>query len=532
MKNFILSMFPRQKSKILAMKREYIGIKANFKLITLKILRKEKLVTILGCCRQDSVSNIFMESQIRNDLTYTHSTKEVIQAISYLNESSFEDFSNFSFRTAQIAGRFTKRKRLMRQWRMTDVVVIEISSLKYYLRNGVVYHHEAYDNPKGLAQTCKNYLYDNPNKITEHRISETELLEDLNEIVEKIGDKKIIFTTNFITRPSGTRQVIHSVLKKFCEKRNFQFVDTHHIFDFWRVQDILIEEPVLAHLTKLGHEIMANRYQQAIMNSLESNSAIKVLAAKYVSYPRYQQIYGLGDYLYGVMHLFQLTILDPQKLVLKVDYSQSSIAPFLREMTSPILQEPKYLFHEATDQEILRENVVFTNKRPTKPITPACRDFVLRNSLPLNEEFSLKANQFLKDLGLLKDQYTVLHVRMGDSGLLDVQDPRRISITRVADEVKQVISNFEATRKYVVVVDSLELRNLLSESGLKVTQGSIAHTGFSLNKEDSIENTLKEFYLLMHSEKIIQFSTLSWGSGFSETSAILAGVPLDKINLS
>ena len=532
MKSFILRLFPHQKARILEIKRELAGLLVNFHILFLKYFKKEKLVTILGCCRQDSIASIFVESQIRNDLTYTHSTKEVLQTINYLNDLAFQDFSRYSFRTAQIAGRFAKRKRLMRQWRLTDVVVVEISSLKYYLKNGIEYHHEVYDNPEGLSPDCIRYINEDPGELIEKFMSQAELLEDLSEIVKKLGSKKIVFATNFITRTKGTRYTIHSALKNFCRERDFQYIDTHEIFNHWKIQEILIEEPILAHLSKLGHEIMANRYQQAIMSTFESSSSLKVLIAKYVSYPRTENIYGLGDYLYGVMYLFQLANLKPKKFLLKVDYSQSSLAPFLQKVISPSLLEPKYLFHEARDRDFLTEKEVFTNKRPVKPITPACRDFVLRNALPLDQKSFSKVNWFLENYGLYKRQYTVLHVRLGDSGLLDIKDPGHISIAKVVNELNRVILNFEETRQYILVVDSVTLRNQLSRSGLKVTNGLVAHTGFALNQDVALENTLMEFFLLMNSEKIIQFSAHSWGSGFSESAALLAGIPLDRISLT
>jgi len=532
MKSLILKNFPSQIDNILKVKMRYSQYLTYLMILFNNSIKRQTIVTILGCCRQDSISRKFNESQIRNDLSYTHSTKEVLQVIDFLNDKNYSEFSPYSFRTPQINGRIPNRNRLMKQWRITNVVVIEISSLKFYLREKVVYHHEAFDNPESLATSCKEHLKEQNKSISEHIQSIPELIDDLSLIVQKLAGKKIIFTTNFVTRKNGTRFLIYSALKEFCQQHNHEFIDTHQIFNYWRSQDILIEEPVLAHLNHLGHEIMLDRYDKAITQVSMEDQKIRVLTAKYVSYPRTENIYGLGDYLFGLMHLYQLTNLSSDKILLKVDYSQSSLVFDRKQSTVNSSEEPEYYFHEADDADILSGDVVFTNKRPKSPVSVSCRDFIFRNALPFDENFMRKAAEIFKKYNLIPGQYTVIHVRLGDTEVFLDASVEQIALSQVVETIFRVIQNFDNERNYLLVVDSKNLKMKLQGFGIPVTVGSVAHTGNSLNELTAIEDTLLEFYLLLKSEKIIQLSTHSWGSGFSECASILGGVALDRINLN
>jgi hypothetical protein len=243
---------------------------------------------------------------------------------------------------------------------------------------------------------------------------------------------------------------------------------------------------------------------------------IRVLTAKYVSYPRTKNIYGLGDYLFGLMHLYQLTNLSSDKILLKVDYSQSSLVFDRKQSTVNSSEEPEYYFHEADDADILSGDVVFTNKRPKSPVSVSCRDFIFRNALPFDENFTRKAAEIFKKYNLIPGQYTVIHVRLGDTEVFLDASVEQIALSQVVETIFRVIQNFDNERNYLLVVDSKNLKMKLQGFGIPVTVGSVAHTGNSLNELTAIEDTLLEFYLLLKSEKIIQLSTHSWGSGFSE----------------
>jgi hypothetical protein len=294
-----------------------------------------------------------------------------------------------------------------------------------------------------------------------------------------------------------------------------------------------VEEPTLAHLTPLGHELMGARYSEKIKEIFQEQSKSRSITAIYKAYPRNEMIFGLGDYLYGIMHLYQITNRNLQHLTLRVNYSESPIAPFLKEHVTGQAIEPKYFFHDADDDDILKSGAVFTNKRPKEPISVACRDFVLRNALPFNESIIQKAETSMGELGIKKKQYSVIHVRIGDSEMLEkTSQGAKELLDAILLQIVKLVNNFEPDRDYVVISDSESLKMSLKHIGIVVVEGSPGHTGFSSNNFSSMETTLIEFLILMNSEKIIQLSNHSWGSGFSETAAILGNVPIDKIALS
>ena len=494
-------------------------------------MTRKPIVTVFGCCQQDSISKSFFETSIKESLSYPHSTKEVLQVLDYLNNLSDTHIRPFAFRTALISGRLPNRRRLTREWNASTVVIIEISSQKYYLLNGVHFHHEAFDNSAQLSKNAQDYFKSellNGNSLTENHMEIDELLQDLDEIVARIGKRTIILTTNFVTKNNEKRHQLHNSLEEFAKKKEISFVETKTLFDYWKIQDILVEDPVLAHLTDLGHQIMSGRYKEAIHSSLNTNSSRLVF--KYKSYSRKEMICGLGDYLYGVMHLIQLISRSNYQKSLLIDYSESSIAPYLKEQSSITTEEPRFLFHDADNAQLLREQILFTNKRPKLPLTPEDRDFVLRNAIPLNESMSNKLSSFFKTLNVSKGNYTCIHVRLGDSAILGTQllESEKLELTR--DKIVRLVGNFDSGRNYLIMSDSIRLKQMLKTSGMNVLPGAAAHTGYGVAQGEGLEQTLLEFFLLLHSEKIIQISKHSWGSGFSETASMLGGVPINKIH--
>ena len=530
MKKVVLRIFPNHLSTFIKAKSKLNELIRHYNLIFYASLTKKPIITVFGCCRQDSISKIFLETSIKESLSYPHSTKEVLQVLDYLNDESNILNQPFAFRTPQISGRLPNRRHLAREWSATTVVVIEISSQKYYSLNGIHFHHEAFDNSTQLSKNAQDYFKSQQldgNSLRENHMEIDELLQDLEEIVARIGKRTIILTTNFVTRNNGKRHQLHNLLEEFAKRRKIKFVETKTLFDYWKIQDFLVEEPVLAHLTDLGHQIMSGRYKEAIRSSLDKSSNKFVF--KYKSYARKEMIFGLGDYLYGVMHVAQLVNRNKSRKSLLVDYSESSIAPYLVRQESITTEEPRFLFHDAEDTQLLREQILFTNKRPKLLLTPEERDFVLRSAIPLNESMSDKLISLFKALNVSKGNYTCIHVRLGDSEMLGTQlsESEEFEITR--DKVERIVGNFDSGRKYLIMSDSIRLRQMLKTSGMNVLPGSAAHTGFGDVQGEGLEQTLLEFYLLLHSEKIIQISKHSWGSGFSETASILGGVPINKI---
>jgi hypothetical protein len=531
MKKLIFKIFPSQISKFINLKSKYRETLQHYKLITLSQLTNKPIITVFGCCRQDSVRENFIETRIKESLSYTHSTKEVLQVLDYLDAENPNPNCAFAFRTPQISGRLPNRRRLIREWKATKVVVIEISSLKFYTHKGVYFHHEAYDNKSQLSSPAINFLdVENAkgNFLSEHHMEIEALKQDLSEIISRIGNKRLVLTSNFVTRDIGSRYSIFETIKSFSIENKISFVDTRDIFNIWSIQEILIEEPVLAHLTNLGHAIMGGRYKEAILQT--GNTTSNRIVFKYKSYKREEMIFGLGDYLYGVMHLVQLNQKKRNQKLILVDYSDSSIASFLTDQETIEMDDPIYFFHDGKDKKLIREKVVFTNKRPKRALSVEERDFVLRRAIPLNEETSNELNTLYSSLDLSKGRYTCIHVRIGDSEMLGTEQLSSVDFDLISSKIEGIVRNFEPKREYLVISDSMVLRKLLVVSGLNVVPGEAAHTGYAADAGSAVRQTLLEFFLLLNSEKIIQISNHSWGSGFSETASILGGVPMNRIN--
>jgi len=66
--------------------------------------------------------------------------------------------------------------------------------------------------------------------------------------------------------------------------------------------------------------------------------------------------------------------------------------------------------------------------------------------------------------------------------------------------------------------------------GHATLSGKVAHLGKEGQDPNAIRDTLMQFMIFKDASEIIQVSNYGWGSGFSETAAILGQAPLVKVS--
>jgi len=169
------------------------------------------LSTIFGSCRQESIYCIpeAKVTGIRDNITYTHYTKEVLELIKYCKYGHLSPEETLtSFRTPILHNRkLYYNNILINNFNNTNVFFIEIASRVSYEYNGVYVHHILSSN-----EELKNNII-----IKKHNDEEIEIKKQLN--------RPIIIVSHIVTYNYGTRYELLKLLEKICLKHNILFIN-------------------------------------------------------------------------------------------------------------------------------------------------------------------------------------------------------------------------------------------------------------------------------------------------------------------
>lgn len=184
--------------------------------------------TLLGTCRLRVIKSLLDCTTIDEDVSYTHSTKEVLQLLKVLSgELKLPlDMMQYAFRTGIMNGRPVEiGQKIVDQFNNTQLFIIEICSIKCYTYKGVYLHHLAVDSRwdwNFWIRTPAHIKYDT--RITEQTREEIE--KDIEEIQRFLHGKKIVLVTHILP-PSDKlqkRKYLIDILNEVCETRGLSII--------------------------------------------------------------------------------------------------------------------------------------------------------------------------------------------------------------------------------------------------------------------------------------------------------------------
>ena len=223
-------------------------------------------VTLFGTCRLNNISN---HNNLNNLLNYTHTTKEVIQLIKFLQGKLTVPYpyNKLCFRTGICDDTYIKFDKLYKKkYKATTLFIIEICSNKKYIHNNYYLHHLCVDklHPLHNIATPKEILDNHTIEIQ----SDEEIETDILHIQKILYPKKMLIVSHYNAKLNGeyieSRNNLICLLTHICKKHNIHFINPTYILQHFDQSDIIADD--LRHYTLFGNEVFT-KYMNNYINT-------------------------------------------------------------------------------------------------------------------------------------------------------------------------------------------------------------------------------------------------------------------------
>ena len=223
------------------------------------------MISILGCCRQDSLKDYFNVTSVRDRLTYCHYPNEALQALRFIAGYSFnKENCSKAFRICQITNRKINQKTFLNEFKNTKLFVLEIATPNEILYENIYCHEEI----------KKNYLYKNIIRL--NKTSKNEIINTLKAILKIIGNKKLMVVSHIYNNEKTSRAEFSKLIKEICFEMKIPFFDTMFYLRNEDYDKIFVKEEILAHYTDYGHSVIGKLYANFIKEFFDIDPNFKL----------------------------------------------------------------------------------------------------------------------------------------------------------------------------------------------------------------------------------------------------------------
>lgn len=260
-------------------------------------------------------------------------------------------------------------------------------------------------------------------------------------------------------------------------------------------------------------------------------------------------IYGFGDFIRGCFCLIGLC--KHMNLMFDIDLSNHPLSKYLEgHIKSPTINynniskmEISYNTTEImsksfesfyTNFKRLLQNVnrdvyyTTTNSFPIFNVGQTEVEFIKSRLIP-NIQMQQDIEQEMINLNLINNEFSVIHIRVGDDFLFNENNIlNQSSVNKIFNNLRALLDN--KNRKYLILSDSPRLKILFKPYDNCVFQiKPITHLGEQrVLKDESVKNTMIDFYLMSRAAHIYSYSMLMHGSGFSKWCAAVYNIPYES----
>jgi hypothetical protein len=266
---------------------------------------------------------------------------------------------------------------------------------------------------------------------------------------------------------------------------------------------------------------------------------------------------GFGDYLRGCFCLFQ--ICKMHGLEFDMDLSHHPMHSFLENQSTDKFNSinrnniswfpnPNYIptgastyrkdslsFHNDFIKHInnvkQKEYYLFCNSFPIFNFIHDIARYTIREKIMPVEEVKRLVNERMENMGLTKKNFSVIHIRTGDSYLLENKslDPKLIyKIVKITHPYL-----YYRNKHFLILSDNTKIKYIFSKyPNCKFNLKEATHLGENAaNNEEKIKNTLVDFYMMGYANLIISLSPYTWGSGFSQWCSVMHKIPYKSFRI-
>ena len=260
---------------------------------------------------------------------------------------------------------------------------------------------------------------------------------------------------------------------------------------------------------------------------------------------------GLGDFLRGCFCLMQLS----KKLGLEfdIDISNHPISEYVENpgLNSEInynniiwFKNPKNTSDENQKIKFLNMLIVHLNQQDVEvyplfvnsfPYFNFVREegmkFVQSKILPKQNILDY-IDYNLNKIGLVRNNYAVIHIRTGDKFLLDKKSLPQWYLNKIIRAINLAIN---PGKRYLILSDNNELKVILKKIYPQfyiyfTLLEHIGGEGFKGN-QIGVKNAMLDFYVMSFSNSILSISPFEWTSGFSDWCRKIYGISFRYIKI-
>jgi hypothetical protein len=234
-------------------------------------------ITVFGSCRQDSLYNKYIVNRIKNDISYTHSTKEILEVIKFCKYGNMTpEETLYTFRTPLLNKNPILSPDVYKQdFENSELFVLEIASRTTYEYDNKFLHHIVYDDERYINNEIKD-------KIIINKQTDEEIEKDIIQIKSEL-QKPMIIVSHLVTWDNGERYDLAILLENICKKHDILFINpVNEIVKRGDDIDSLIENEfendikLTNHYNSTGHEVIQTIYDDYINHALYGLQCIHV----------------------------------------------------------------------------------------------------------------------------------------------------------------------------------------------------------------------------------------------------------------
>lgn len=220
--------------------------------------------TLFGSCR---INGIESNNNINTKVSFTHSTKEVIQMIKFLRGDIKipYPYSRFCFRTGIMNCHSISNVNFIQTFLESDSFIVEICSRKLYIHEGYYIHQLAVDNNYIFKASLPNNILQTLQYIKQ---TDDEIRNDMFEIINLLPKGRVVFATHYNSKLNGdyipSRNNLINLVETVCDNAGVPCVNPTKVLGKYEQSDVMAGD--LGHYNQLGTIRMRRHLNSVILN--------------------------------------------------------------------------------------------------------------------------------------------------------------------------------------------------------------------------------------------------------------------------